>query len=140
MAGCEKRELLAWKCRSLLGCLYEFQRNTEAVCALIVQDDGAILAKVSTAADLDIDTLGVFSSMMFATARILVRELGARGEISGRFTIGTDYQLLVMGITPKAALVTLCRTSFGIGLLEYQARILVPRMINCLLQLTSEEQ
>lgn len=140
MAGCEKRELLAWKSRSLLGCLYEFQRNTEAVCALIVQDDGAILAKVSTAADLDIDTLGVFSSMMFATARILVRELGPRGEISGRFTIGTDYQLLVMGITPKAALVTLCRTSFGIGLLEYQARILVPRMINCLLQLTSEEQ
>jgi predicted regulator of Ras-like GTPase activity (Roadblock/LC7/MglB family) len=140
VAGCEKRELLAWKSRSLLGCLYEFQRNTEAVCALIVQDDGAILAKVSTAADLDIDTLGVFSSMMFATARILVRELGPRGEISGRFTIGTDYQLLVMGITPKAALVTLCRTSFGIGLLEYQARILVPRMINCLLQLTSEEQ
>ena len=140
MAGCEKRELLAWKSRSLLGCLYEFQRNTEAVCALIVQDDGAILAKVSTAADLDIDTLGVFSSMMFATSRILVRELGARGEISGRFTIGTDYQLLVMGITPKAALVTLCRTSFGTGLLEYQARILVPRMINCVLQLTSEEQ
>ena len=139
MAGCEKRELLAWKSRSLLGCLYEFQRNTEAVCALIVQDDGAILAKVSTAADLDIDTLGVFSSMMFATSRILVRELGARGEISGRFTIGTDYQLLVMGITPKAALVTLCRTSFGTGLLEYQARILVPRMINCLLQPTSEE-
>ena len=84
MAGCEKRELLAWKSRSLLGCLYEFQRNTDAVCALIVQDDGAILAKVSTAADLDIDTLGVFSSMMFATARILVRELGAGGEISGR--------------------------------------------------------
>jgi predicted regulator of Ras-like GTPase activity (Roadblock/LC7/MglB family) len=140
VAGCEKRELLAWKSRSLLGCLYEFQRNTEAVCALIVQDDGAILAKVSTAADLDIDTLGVFSSMMFATARILVRELGALGEVSGRLTIGTDCQLLVMGITPKAALVTLCRTSLGIGLLEYQARILVPRMINCLLQLTSEEQ
>ena len=140
MAGCEKRELLAWKSRSLLGCLYEFQRNTEAVCALIVQDDGAILAKVSTAADLDIDTLGVFSSMMFATAWVLVRELGARGEISGRFTIGTDYQLLVMGITPKAALVALCGTSLGTGLLEYQARILVPRMINCLRQLTSEEQ
>jgi predicted regulator of Ras-like GTPase activity (Roadblock/LC7/MglB family) len=141
VAGCEKRELLAWKSRSLLGCLFEFQRNTDAVCALIVQDDGAILAKVSTAADLDIDILGVFSSMMFATARILVRELGARGEVSGRLTIGTDYHLLVvMGITPKAALVTLCRTSFGTGLLEYQARILVPRMINCLLQPTSEER
>jgi hypothetical protein len=102
VAGCEKRDLLAWKSRSLLGCLYEFQRNTDAVCALIVQDDGAILAKVSTAADLDIDILGVFSSMMFATARILLRELGARGEVSGRLTIGTDYHLLVMGITPKA--------------------------------------
>jgi predicted regulator of Ras-like GTPase activity (Roadblock/LC7/MglB family) len=140
VAGCEKRELLAWESRSLLGCLNEFQRNTDAVCALIVQDDGAILAKVSTAADLDIDTLGVFSSMMFATARILVRELGARGEVSGRLTLGTDYQLLVMGITPKAAMVTLCRTSLGTGLLEYQARILVPRMINCLLQPTSEER
>ena len=140
MAGCEKRELLAWKSRSLLGCLYEFQRNTDAVCSLIVQDDGAILAKVSTVADLDIDTLGVFSSMMFATARILVRELGAHGEVLGRLTLGTDYQLLVMGITSKAALVTLCRTSFGTGFLEYQARILVPRMINCLLHPTSEER
>ena len=113
MAGCEKRELLAWESRSLLGCLYEFQRNTDAVCALIVQDDAAILAKVSTIADFDIDTLGVFSSMMFATARILVRELGAHGKVSGRLTIGSDYQLLVMGITSKAALVALCRTSFG---------------------------
>ena len=140
MAGCEKRELLAWKSRSLLGCLYEFQRNTDAVCALIVQDDGAILSKVSTIADFDIDTLGVFSSMMFATARILVHELGAHGEVLGRLTIGTDYLLLVMGITPKAALVTLCRKSFGTGLLEYQARILAPRMINCLLHPTSEER
>jgi hypothetical protein len=78
--------------------------------------------------------------MMFATARILVRELGAHGEISGRITIGTDYQLLVMGITPKATLVTLCRTSLATGLLEYQARILVPRLVNCLLPPTSEER
>jgi predicted regulator of Ras-like GTPase activity (Roadblock/LC7/MglB family) len=140
VAGCEKRELLAWQSRSLLGCLYEFQRNTDALCALIVQDDGAILAKLSTVADLDIDTLGVFSSMMFATARILVRELGAHGKISGRLTIGTDYHLLVLGITPKAALVALCGTSLGTGLLEYQARILVPRMINCLLQPIPEER
>ena len=78
MAKCEKKELQAWNSRSLLGCLYEFQRNTDAVCTLVVQDDAAILAKVSTISDFDIDTLGVFSSMMFATARILVRELGAR--------------------------------------------------------------
>ena len=140
MAGCDKRELLAWESRSLIGCLYEFQRNTDALCALIVQDDAAILAKVSTIADFDVDTLGVFSSMMFATARILVRELGANGEVLGRIAIGTDYQLLVMGITPKAALVTLCKTSLSTGLLEYQARILVPRMINCLLYPTAEER
>ena len=139
MAGSDKRELLAWESRSLIGCLYEFQRNTDAVCALIVQDDAAILAKVSTIANFDVDTLGVFSSMVFATARILVRELGTDGEVLGRMTIGTDYQLLVMGITPKTALVTLCRTSFATGLLEYQARILMPRMINCLLHPTSED-
>ena len=138
MAGCEKRELLAWKSRSLLGCLYEFQRNTEAVCALIVQDDGAILAKVSTVADLDIDTLGVFSSMMFATARMLLQELRTEGEVLGAITIGTEYQLLVMGITPAVALVTLCRKSFAKGLLEYQARALMPRMINCLGHTTAE--
>jgi predicted regulator of Ras-like GTPase activity (Roadblock/LC7/MglB family) len=140
VAACDKRELLAWGSRSLTGCLYEFQRNTDAVCALIVQDDAAILAKVSTMADFDVDTLGVFSSMMFATLRILVRELGTDGEVLGRFTIGTEYQLLVMGLTPNAALVTLCRTSCATGLLEYQARILVPRMINCLLHPTSEER
>ena len=140
MAKCEKRELLAWESRSLLGCLYEFQRNTDAVCTLVVQDDAAILAKVATISDFDIDTLGVFSSMIFATARILVRELGAHGEVLGRITIGTDYQLLVMGITPEAALVTLCRASLATGLLEFQARILAPRMINCLLRSTLEER
>jgi hypothetical protein len=56
VAGCETRELLAGVSRSLLVCLYEFQRNTGAVCALIVQDDGAILAKFSTVAEFDIDT------------------------------------------------------------------------------------
>jgi predicted regulator of Ras-like GTPase activity (Roadblock/LC7/MglB family) len=140
VAKCEKRELLAWGSRSLLGCLYEFQRNTDAVCTLVVQDDAAILAKVATISDFDIDTLGVFSSMIFATARILVRELGAHGEVLGRITIGTDYQLLVMGITPEAALVTLCRASLATGLLEFQARILAPRMSNCLLRSTLEER
>jgi predicted regulator of Ras-like GTPase activity (Roadblock/LC7/MglB family) len=140
VAKCEKRKLLAWESRSLLGCLYEFQRNTDAVCTLVVQDDAAILAKVSTISDFDIDTLGVFSSMMFATARILARELGAHGEILGRLAIGSDYQLLVMGITAEAALVVLCRASLATGLLEFQARLLMPRMINCLLRSTSEER
>jgi predicted regulator of Ras-like GTPase activity (Roadblock/LC7/MglB family) len=140
VGGCDKREPLTWESRSLIGCLYEFQRNTDAVCALIVQDDAAILAKVSTMANFDVDTLGVFSSIMFATSRILVRELGTDGEVLGCITIGTEYQLLVMGITPKVALVTLGKTSFAKGLLEYQARILVPRMISCLLHPTSEDR
>ena len=132
MAWCEKRELLAWESRSLTGCLYDFQRNTDAVCALIVKDNAAILAKVTANANFDVDTLGAFSSMMFATARMLLQELQTEGEVLGAITIGTEYQLLVMGITPRVALVTLCRKSFAKGLLEYQARALMPRMMDCL--------
>jgi predicted regulator of Ras-like GTPase activity (Roadblock/LC7/MglB family) len=139
VAGCDERELLAWESRSLTGCLYDFQRNTDAMCALIVQDDAAILAKVTTDANFDADTLGVFSSMMFATSQMLVRELGTEGEVLGRITIGTEYHLLVMGITPKVALVTLCRKSFANGLLEYQARAVMPRIINCLVHATPED-
>lgn len=139
MAGSDERELLAWKSRSLTGCLYDFQRNTDAVCALIVKDDAAILAKVTTNANFDIDTLGAFSSMMFATARMLLQELRTEGEVLGAITIGTEYQLLVMGITPRVALVTLCRKSFAKGLLEYQARALMPRMMDCLGHTTAEE-
>jgi predicted regulator of Ras-like GTPase activity (Roadblock/LC7/MglB family) len=116
----------------LLGCLHEFQRNTDAVCALIVQDDASILAKVATGSNFDVDTLGVFSSMMFATSRLLVQELGTEGKVIGRMTIGTEYNLLVIGVTPNTALVTLSRTSFAKGLLEYQAQIIMPRIINCL--------
>jgi predicted regulator of Ras-like GTPase activity (Roadblock/LC7/MglB family) len=137
---CDERELLAWESRSLLGCLYDFQRNADAVCALIVQDDAAVLAKVTTNASLDVDTLGVFSSMMFATSRMLVRELGTEGEVVGRVTIGTEYHLLVMGITPKIALVTLCRKSFAKGLVECQARAMIPRIINCLVHATLEDR
>jgi predicted regulator of Ras-like GTPase activity (Roadblock/LC7/MglB family) len=140
VAGCDQRELLAWESRSLVGCLYDFQRNTDAVCALIVQDDAAILAKVTTDENFDVETFGVFSSMMFATAQMLLRELGTGGEVLGRITIGTEYYLLVMGITPKVALVTLCRMSFPKGLLEYQARAMMPRMINCLVHATSEDR
>jgi predicted regulator of Ras-like GTPase activity (Roadblock/LC7/MglB family) len=129
---CEKKELLAWESRSLIGCLYELQRNTDAVCALIVQDDAAVLAKITTNARFDVDTLGAFSSMMFATARMVARELGAEGEVLGGITIGTEYYLLVMGITPRVALVTLCRNSFAKGILEYESRVLMPRMIECL--------
>jgi predicted regulator of Ras-like GTPase activity (Roadblock/LC7/MglB family) len=139
VAGSDERELLAWKSRSLTGCLYDFQRNTDAVCALIVKDDAAILAKVTTNANFDIDTLGAFSSMMFATARMLLQELRTEGEVLGAITIGTEYQLLVMGITPRVALVTLCRKSFAKGLLEYQARALIPRMMDCLGHTTAEE-
>jgi predicted regulator of Ras-like GTPase activity (Roadblock/LC7/MglB family) len=138
VAGCEERELLAWESRSLIGCLYELQRNTDAVCALIVQDDTAVLAKITTNAMFDVDTLGAFSSMMFATARMVVRELETEGEVLGGITIGSEYYLLVMGITPKAALVALCKNSFAKGLLEYQARVLMPRLIECVGQLTPQ--
>jgi hypothetical protein len=99
VGGCDKREPLTWESRSLIGCLYEFQRNTDAVCALIVQDDAAILAKVSTMANFDVDTLGVFSSIMFATSRILVREHGTDGEVwvaspSGLNTSSWSWALL----------------------------------------------
>lgn len=140
MAGCDERELLAWASRSLIGCLYDFQRNTDAECALIVQDDAAILAKVSRNSKLDVDTLGVFSSMMFATSRMLVRELGTDGEVFGGITIGTEYHLLVMGITSKVALVTLCRKAFAKGLLEYHARAMIPRIIDYLNLQTLEDR
>ena len=132
MAGWNEQESHAWESRSLLGCLHEFQRNADAVCALIVQDDASILAKVATGSNFDVDTLGVFSSMMFATSRLLVQELGTEGKVIGRMTIGTEYNLLVIGVTPNTALVTLSRTSFAKGLLEYQAQIIMPRIINCL--------
>jgi predicted regulator of Ras-like GTPase activity (Roadblock/LC7/MglB family) len=140
VAGCDERELLAWKSRTLIGCLYDFQRNTDAVCALIVRDDAAILAKVTTNENFDLDTLGAFSSMMFATARMVGRELGTDDEVLGGITIGTEYHLLVMGITPQIALVTLCRNSFAKGLLQYQARAMMPRIVECLGSAATEDR
>jgi predicted regulator of Ras-like GTPase activity (Roadblock/LC7/MglB family) len=140
VAGCDERELLAWKSRSLIGCLYDFQRNTDAVCALVVRDDAAILAKVTTNENFDLDTLGAFSSMMFATARMVGRELGTDDEVLGGITIGTEYHLLVMGITPQIALVTLCRNSFAKGLLQYQARAMMPRIVECLGSAATEDR
>ena len=125
---------MAWDFRSLIGCLREYQRNTEAVCALVVQDDAAVLAKVATDADFDTDTLGVCSAMIFATSRMLLGELETEGDVLGRITIGTNYNLLVMEITPKFALATLYRNWFSTGLLEHQARAIMPRMIDCLVR------
>ena len=125
---------MAWDFRSLIGCLREYQRNTEAVCALVVQDDAAVLAKVATDADFDTDTLGVCSAMIFATSRMLLGELETAGDVLGRITIGTNYNLLVMEITPKFALATLYRNWFSTGLLEHQARAIMPRMIDCLVR------
>ena len=124
----------------MTGCLYDFQRNTDAVCALIVRDDAAILAKVTANGNFDLDTLGAFSSMMFATARMVGQELGADGDVLGSITIGAEYHLLVIGITPQVALVTLCRNSFAKGLLQYQARAMLPRMIDCLGYVTTEDR
>ena len=134
VTGCGDKELMAWDFRSLTGCLREYQRNTEAVCALIVQDDAAVLAKVATDAEFDTDTLGVCSAMIFATSRMLLRELKTEGDVLGRITIGSDYNLLVVGITPNIALATLYRNWFSTGLLEHQARAIMPRMIDCLVR------
>jgi len=136
---CEERELLAWDGRSLAGCLHDFQRDSDVLCALIVEDNGAILAKVATDMNCDIDTLGVFSSMVFATSKMLVKELSTEGKVMGWITIGEDYHLLVMSITAEVALVTLGRKSFAKGLLEYQARALAPRIVNCLTRPTTEK-
>ncbi len=125
---------MAWDFRSLIGCLREYQRNTEAVCALVVQDDAAVLAKVATDADFDTDTLGVCSAMIFATSRMLLGELETEGDVLGRITIGTNYNVLIMEITPKIALATLYRNWFSTGLLEHQARAIMPRMIDCLVR------
>ena len=124
----------------MTGCLHDFQRNTDAVCALIVRDDAAILAKVTTNINFDLDTLGTFSALMFATARMVGRELGTGGAVLGGITIGTEYHLLVIGVTPQVALVTLCRNCFQKGLLQYQARAMMPRMIDCLSYATTEDR
>ena len=124
----------------MTGCLHDFQRNTDAVCALIVRDDAVILAKVTTNNNFDLDTLGTFSALMFATARMVGRELGTGAAVLGGITIGTEYHLLVIGITPQVALVTLCRNCFEKGLLQYQARAMMPRMIDCLGYATTEDR
>jgi predicted regulator of Ras-like GTPase activity (Roadblock/LC7/MglB family) len=134
----DEQELLAWRSRSLTGCLHDFQRNTNAACALIVRDDAAILAKVTTSKNFDLDTLGTFSALIFATARMVGRELGSGDAVLGGITMGTEYHLLVVGITSQVALVTLCRNCFDKGLLQYQARAMMPRMIDCLGYATTE--
>ena len=140
MAGGDERELRAWESRSLIGCLYDYQRNTDAVCSLLVQNDASILARVTAKADLNINTLGVFSSMIFATSQMLVREIGSEGEVLGRINLGPSYYLLVMSVTPMVALVTLGKRPFAERLLEHQARAMMPRIINCLAHPSREDQ
>ena len=140
MAGCDQRELRAWESRSLIGCLYDYQRHTDAVCSLLVQNDASILARITAKADLNINTLGIFSTMIFATSQMLVREIGSEGEVLGRINLGPSYYLLVMSVTPKVALVTLGKRPFAEGLLEHQARAIMPRMVNCLVHPSREDQ
>jgi predicted regulator of Ras-like GTPase activity (Roadblock/LC7/MglB family) len=116
----------------MIGCLREFQRSTESICALVVQDDAAILARATTNSDFDSDTLGVCAAMIFATSRMLVRELKTSGNVLGRMAIGSEYNLLVMGITPNIALATLYRNWFSTGLVEFEARAIMPRLVDCL--------
>jgi predicted regulator of Ras-like GTPase activity (Roadblock/LC7/MglB family) len=116
----------------MIGCLREFQRRTESICALIVQDDATILAKVTTNPDFDSDTLGVCAAMIFATSRMLVRELETTGAVVGRMAIGSEYNLLVMGITANIALAILYRNWFSTGLVEFEARAIMPRLFDCL--------
>jgi predicted regulator of Ras-like GTPase activity (Roadblock/LC7/MglB family) len=116
----------------MIGCLHEFQRNTESLCALVVQDDAAILARVTTNPDFDSDMLGVCAAMIFATSRMLVRELETSGDVLGRMAVGSEYNLLIMGITANIALAILYRNWLSTGLLEFQARAIRPRLIDCL--------
>jgi predicted regulator of Ras-like GTPase activity (Roadblock/LC7/MglB family) len=123
----------------MVGCLREFQRSTESICALVVQDDAAILARVTTNPNFDSDTLGVCAAMIFATSRMLVRELETSGDVLGRMAIGSEYNLLVMGITANIALATLYRNWFSTGLVEFEARGIMPRLNNCLSRKTKEK-
>ncbi len=132
MVGRNERELSAWECRILVGCLHDLLRETDAVCALLVRDDAAVLAKAVADAIFDIDALGTFSSMIFATSRMLLQTLGTEGEILGLLELGAVHQILIMSITSKVALVTLSETRLAKGLLERQARDIVPRIANCL--------
>jgi predicted regulator of Ras-like GTPase activity (Roadblock/LC7/MglB family) len=130
--GRKARELSAWECRILVGCLHDLLLEAEAVCALLVRDDSSVLAKVATDGNLDVDTLGTFSSMIFAISRLLLQTLGTEGEVLGLLEFGADQKLLIMGITPQIALVTLSRTNLAKGLLERQVRAIVPRIVECL--------
>jgi predicted regulator of Ras-like GTPase activity (Roadblock/LC7/MglB family) len=132
VVGQNARELAAWESRTLIGCLHDLLRDTEVMCALIVRDDAAVLAKVVADAKLDVDALGTFSSMIFATSRMLLQTLGTEGEIMGHMEFGADSHLLIMGITSTVALVTFSRTLLARGLMEHQARAMVPRILNCL--------
>jgi len=116
----------------MIGCLHEFQRSTESICTLVVQDDAAILARVTTNPDFDSDMLGICAAMIFATSRMLLRELGTSGNVLGRMAMGSEYNLLVMGITSNIALAILYRNWFSTGLVEFQARAIMPRLIDCL--------
>jgi predicted regulator of Ras-like GTPase activity (Roadblock/LC7/MglB family) len=124
------RELSGWECRILVGCLHDLLRETDAVCALLVRDDGAILAKVVEDANFDVDTLGTFSSMIFATSRMLLQTLGTEGEVLGLLEFGAIHQLLIMSITSTVALVALSKRLLAKGLLEVRVRAIVPRIVS----------
>lgn len=132
MVGKNARELAAWESRTLSGCLHDLLRDTEMICALVVRDDAAVLAKVVADAKFDVDALGTFSSMIFATSRMLLQTLGTEGEILSHMEFGADNHLLIMGITSTVALVTFSRTLLARGFMEHQARAMVPRIVNCL--------
>ena len=132
MVGKNARELAAWESRTLIGCLHDLLQNKEVICALVVREDAAVLAKVVADAKFDVDALGTFSSMIFATSRMLLQTLGTEGEILGHMELGAGNHLLIMGITSTVALVTFSRTLLARGLMEHQARAMVPRIVNCL--------
>ena len=132
MVGKNARELAAWESRTLIGCLHDLLQNKEVICALVVREDAAVLAKVVADAKFDVDALGTFSSMIFATSRMLLQTLGTEGEILGHMEFGAEDHLLIMGITSTVALVTFSRTLLARGFIEHQARAMVPRIVNCL--------
>ena len=132
MVGRNAGGLPPWECRILAGCLHDLLRETDAVCALLVRDDGAVLAEVVADASFNVDNLGTCSSMIFATSQMLLQTLGTEGEVLGLLEFGAIHQLLIMSITSTVALVILSRPLLAKELLERRVRAIVPRIVNCL--------
>ena len=72
--------------------------------------------------------------------KLALTRCAGENNMRGRFNLGPSYYLLVMSVTPKVALVTLGKRPFAEGLLVHQARVMMPRIINCLAHPSRKDQ